>query len=285
MPGPSSRSKRGTSLSPSSSGTEKKRFGVKFVSKLESHKLRVAYTFCTLVTDHHLYNDFLVSAKNAAFGDDCEFLKVDNTGATQTDAYSGLNSMIERSHGDILILCHQDILFEFDDRKIFEARLSDLEIHDPHWGICGVAGRSKKGIPVTRMSDKFGDDQCVGEFPSEVVCLDECILITKRSSGIRLSRDVSGFHLYGTDICMVAEFLGYKAYVIDFHLKHLGSANMGPDYYEAYRAFETKWSFALRDRYIRTTAAPVFLSGRREPPTVRNLRAWVSRKAQKFNWR
>ena len=64
-----------------------------------------AYTFCTLVTDHQLYSG-VDSAKTAGFSEDCEFLTVDNTGATQTDAYSGLNSMIEQSRGKILILCH-----------------------------------------------------------------------------------------------------------------------------------------------------------------------------------
>jgi hypothetical protein len=259
---------------------------VKFISKLGNYKMSFAYTFCTLVTDHQLYSGFVDSAKTAGFSEDCEFLTVDNTGATQTDAYSGLNSMIEQSRGKILILCHQDILFDFDDRKALEDRLRELEQQDPHWGVCGVAGRPENGrTQVTRITVKFGDDQRVGEFPSQVVCLDECILITKRSSGVRLSRDVSGFHLYGTDICLIAGLLGYKAFVINFHLRHLGAANMGSSYDDAYNDFKRKWSFALRDRYIRTTALPIFLTGRREPLNVRDLRGWIARQAQKYHWR
>ena len=60
-----------------------------------------AYTFCTLVTDRKLYDAFFESAKAAGFGSDCEFLTVNNINTTQTDAYHGLNSMIERSQGNI----------------------------------------------------------------------------------------------------------------------------------------------------------------------------------------
>lgn len=74
--------------------------------------MKVAYTFCTLVTDCQLYERFINSAKLAGFGSDCEYITVDNTGATQTDAYRGLNSMIGRSQGEVLVLCHQDILFD-----------------------------------------------------------------------------------------------------------------------------------------------------------------------------
>ena len=244
-----------------------------------------AYTFCTLVTDHQLYEDFVTSAKSAGFDIDCEFLMIDNTGATQTDAYGGLNSMIEKSRGKIIVLCHQDILLEFDNRKNLESRLSELEQQDPNWGVCGVAGQPKNGRgQITRITDKFGDDQYTGSFPSQVVCLDECILIIKRSSGVRLSHDITGFHLYGTDICLIAEILGYKSYVINFHLRHLGMGNVGSSYEEAYSKFKQKWALALRDRYIITTALPVFLTGRNEPSIIRNLRAWLARKKRKINW-
>ena len=245
-----------------------------------------AYTFCTLVTDRKLYDAFFDSAKAAGFGSDCEFLTVNNINTTQADAYHGLNSMIERSQGNILILCHQDILFDFDNRSVLEDRLKKLEQKDNNWGVCGVAGFPLNGkYQVTRITDKFGDNQMFGDFPSQAICLDECFLITKRKSGVRLSGDIFGFHLYGTDICLIAEILGYKSYVIDFHLRHLGNGFMGPSYHDAYSSFRQKWSYALRDRYIKSTALHIFLSGRKEPHFLRNLRSWVARKIQKNKMR
>lgn len=264
----------------------KKLIGAKFVSKQENHKMSFAYSFCSLVTDQKLYDSFVNSAKAAGFVSDCEFLSVDNTSTTQTDAYSGLNSMIERSQGNILILCHQDILFDFDNRIILEDRLKKLEQKDTKWGVCGVAGfpQNEKNQFV-RITDKFGDNQMVGNFPTQVICLDECFLIIKRKSGVRLSANIFGYHLYGTDICLIAEILGYKAYVIDFHLRHLGNGLIGPSYHKAYNSFRQKWSYTLRDRYIRSTALPIFLTGRQEPYFLRNLRSWIARKIQKYQIR
>ena len=50
--------------------------------------------------------------------------------------------------------------------------------------------------------------------------LDENFIMVRAAVNLSLSGDLSGFHLYGTDLCAVASFLGYTAYVVDFHLRH-----------------------------------------------------------------
>jgi hypothetical protein len=56
-----------------------------------------------------------------------------------------------------------------------------------------------------------------------VQSLDENFLVVKRSANLAVSRHLSGFHFYGTEICQVAERLGFSAYVVDVHLRHLSA--------------------------------------------------------------
>ena len=235
------------------------------------------FSFCTLVSDFDLYQKFRDSAANAGFEDDCEFLTTDNTGTSQTDAYAGLNSMLDQAKGEIVILCHQDILLEFDNRAELENKLASLP---EDWAVCGIAGISELGAPTVRISDKHGENQKNGSFPAHVTSLDECFLVVRKQSGTRLSNNISGFHLYGTDICLIAEMLGWRAFVIDFHIRHLGEGSIRQDYFDAAAAFEKKWSYQLRDRYLRTTAKSMYLSGRRQSWVVQKIKSGLMRHRQ-----
>tara|TARA_B110000240_G_C13460401_1_gene436410 strand:+ start:696 stop:1454 length:759 start_codon:yes stop_codon:yes gene_type:complete len=244
--------------------------------------MEIIFSICTLVNDRHHYSSFLRSAKAAGFVDNCEFLTVDNTSGKQTDAYLGLNRLIEKSSGRFVILCHQDIVFDFDNRKILEDRLIKLEKMDSNWGVCGVAGSKENGSAAIRITDHTGTDRHIGELPAQVIALDECFLLLKKGSGVRVSRDIKGFHLYGTDICIVAQALGYSSYAINFHIRHLGSGRMGIDYFDSYNLFEEKWSTFMADKHIVTSGAAVFLTGRSEPKVIKWLRASSVRKFRKL---
>jgi hypothetical protein len=67
------------------------------------------------------------------------------------------------------------------------------------------------------------------------------------------SADLRGFHLYGTDLCLQARLRGHSAYVIDFHLRHLGRGTMGRDYYACLEALEDKYARLLQPCAIQTT--------------------------------
>lgn len=241
----------------------------------------IAFSFCSLVTNAQMYDDMVASAKKAGFDEDCEFLKVDNTRSPQADAYIGLNSLIENATGRYAVLLHQDILFDHDNRDVLEERLNKLQASNASWAVCGIAGRTSGGASVTRISDKFGDDQKTGLFPSPVVSLDECFLVVKCNTGLRLSADIQGFHLYGTDICLMAEIMGHSAHAIDFHISHLGKGEVREDYHLAAESFKTKWSTAFRDRYLRTTAHDQFISGRMDGGLARRFRKYLAKKKMK----
>ena len=53
--------------------------------------------------------------------------------------------------------------------------------------------------------------------------LDKNFLVVRRDANLAVSADLKGFHLHGTDICIVARLLGYTAYVVDFQLRHVSS--------------------------------------------------------------
>ena len=194
---------------------------------------------------------------------DCEFLHIDNTGTEQTEAYAGLNQLLNRSRGRYVILCHQDVRLIGDGREKLDVALTALEQRDPCWALAGNAGGEGPGRLALRITDPHGTDTRVGDLPVRVATLDENFIVVKRAARIGFSRDLAGFHFYGADICLVADILGYTSYVIDFHLQHLSPGNKSADFFVAQSAFRAKWSRALRSRWLQTTCALVPISGDR----------------------
>jgi len=153
---------------------------------------------------------------------DCEFLYLDNSAGNRFDAYAGYNLFLRAARGEYVILCHQDVQLLSDGRDRLEAVIAELDKLDPHWGLFGNAGGLRSGAVAIRISDAgHGDDVAQGgPFPVACQTLDENFIVVRAAANLALSADLSGFHMYGTDICAVAALLGYTAYVVDFHLRH-----------------------------------------------------------------
>jgi hypothetical protein len=228
-------------------------------SPLAAHK---RFTIATLVSNRTHYDEMLASFEEGGFGrTDCEYLFVDNTGTQQTCAYRGLDRMLAEAQGDYVILCHQDVRIVDDGRHELEARLADLETLDATWAVAGNAGGIAPGRLAIRISDPHGSNRYVGQLPAKVVTLDENFMVVKRSARLGFSRDLSGFHFYGADLCLVADMLGHSAYVIDFHLEHLSAGLKGASFAGMEKAFTEKWSRAIRPRFLQTTCALISLTG------------------------
>lgn len=221
---------------------------------------RRTYTIATLVTDPAQYEVMQKSFVDFGFGD-CEFLKIDNTGTTQTCAYNGLNHMLNQATGDMVILCHQDVRLFDHGRDDLDARLDELDRIDPNWAVVGNAGGVGPGQLALRITDPHGVDQNVGNFPCRVAAVDENFIVVRRNARIGFSHDLTGFHFYGADICMMAEVAGLSAYVIDFHLAHLSAGKKDASFDEMESAFREKWSRALSARWIQTTCSLFYVSG------------------------
>jgi hypothetical protein len=224
----------------------------------------IAYTIATLVNDAGQYEAMRASFRAFGFdAPDCEFLSIDNTGTSQTEAYAGLNQLLDKARGRFVVLCHQDVRLIGDGRRRLDGLLAELEGRDPSWALAGNAGGIGPGRLALRITDPHGKDRRIGDLPQRVATLDENFIVVKRSARLGFSRDLAGYHLYGTDLCLVADILGYAAYVIDFHLEHLSPGTKSTEFHAAEAAFRTKWSRALRSRWLQTTCTLVPISGDR----------------------
>ena len=222
----------------------------------------IKYSICSLVTDMSAYTNMVSSAENAGFiGSDVEYLYIDNTVINALDGYEGVNKFLSTAKGDLIILCHQDILFEFDRRSDLERVLRDLDELDPHWALCGNTGGISLGRLAIRITDPHGPDRFIGRLPMRVYSLDENLIIAKRSANLAVSADLKGFHLYGTDLCIVAEALGYSSYVVDFHVHHLSGGFQDESFERIRGAMVLKYRRFFRSRWIMSSCSMMYLSG------------------------
>ncbi|MEQ1613967.1 MAG: hypothetical protein ABL904_14575 [Hyphomicrobiaceae bacterium] len=223
---------------------------------------RKRFTIATLVNNRTHYDEMLASFEDGGFErSDCEYLFVDNTGSEQTCAFRGLDRLLAEATGDYVILCHQDVRIVDDGHHELETRLAQLDALDPMWAVAGNAGGVSPGKLAIRITDPHGANQKVGTLPAKVMSLDENFLVVKRQARLSFSRDLSGFHFYGADLCLVADVLGYTTYVIDFHLEHLSGGMKGASFATMEAAFSAKWGRAFRPRFLQTTCSLISLTG------------------------
>ncbi|MFL5729197.1 MAG: hypothetical protein ACJ75J_06895 [Cytophagaceae bacterium] len=220
------------------------------------------FSICTMVTDKAEYEEMVSSFLEAGFDQQtCEYLYLDNSSGNKHEAYEGLNRLLSAAQGKYIILCHQDILLNHDKRTKLEECIKAMHENHPDWALLGNAG----GISIKRNASRIvGADGKVNHedtLPAEVGSLDENFILVKRAANLGLSHDLKGYHLYGTDLCLIAATLGYKAYVIDFLLTHKSFGNPGKEFYEVKKNFIKKYKEAFRSRFIQTTITKLFLGG------------------------
>ena len=224
----------------------------------------VVYSICTFVTRFGQYKDLVKSFVGHGFSyNDCEYIYIDNSEKNQYDAYRGINKFLTTANGRYIVICHQDVLLIDDGRQKLDAVLSELDRIDPSWGVCGNGGGVYPGRLALRLTDPHGANQFTEPLPRRVSGLDENFLVVRRDANLAVSADLKGFHLYGTDICIVARLLGYTAYVVDFHLRHLssGASKYEPGFAELRSALIAKYRRVMRPRTATTTTTAVYLGG------------------------
>lgn len=220
------------------------------------------YTIASIINDRKHLDALHRSMLTGGFEpSDCEYLHIDNTSGVPICAYSGLNALLNEARGRYVILCHQDIRLLTDAREDLDLRLAELDQHDPAWALAGNAGGIAAGQLAIRITDPHGANRRVGTFPARVMSLDENFIIVRRDARIGFSNNLTGFHMYGADICLNAATAGWNTYVIDFHVAHLSAGNKDDAFAACEAAFRNKWSNAFAPRWLQTTCTLIHLAG------------------------
>lgn len=241
----------------------------------------IHYSICTLVTRPNEYETMRRSFVAGGFGgEDCEYLFIDNSRSNHFDAFRGYNRFLAEAKGKYIILCHQDIELIADGRAVLDQLLAELDKTDPDWGLCGNAGANASGDQEVRISDPYQDDTTRGgPFPAAVMSLDENFIVARRDANLALSHDLHGFHWHGSDICIVADVLGYKSYVIDFHLRHESKGNLDRSFHEGLAAIAAKYQRAFRPR----RHFVVLLKSFEVVPAWPTIQAWLKQRSAEAN--
>lgn len=220
------------------------------------------FSICTLVTRKEEYREMLESFLNKGFDKNtCEYLYIDNSTSSMFDAYTGLNHFLQYAKGKYIILCHQDILVHDHDRKHLADRIAEIESMDADWAILANAGGVNFKWIATNLTQGNGNRIKEKRLPLQTKTIDENFILVKNSANLALSHDLSGFHMYGPDLCLMADILGFKSYVIDFNITHKSDGNADASFYKGRAAFMKKYDHALRGRFMATTITRFYISG------------------------
>lgn len=220
------------------------------------------FSICTLVTRKQEYEEMLNSFIQKGFTTDiCEYLYIDNSEECVFDGYSGLNTFLLKAQGKYVILCHQDITIHDNDINDLLQNIDEINQKDPNWAILGNAGGINLKWIATHITEGSGKVRKEEHLPLRVKTVDENFIIVKKSANLALSNDLSGFHFYGTDICLIAEVLGYTCYTIGFNIIHKSNGNPDANFVRSRIAIKKKYQLAFKGRFMSTTFSRFYISG------------------------
>lgn len=214
------------------------------------------FSVCTIVTNLVEFEEMKTSFEKCGFDQNCEYLVADNTKGNQFDAYTAINRFLKEAKGEFIIISHQDVRC-IDQSSVLIRILQELSVKDPQWAVCGNAGAAGYHLDV-RYIVNGGKTITHENLPARVLALDENLLIIRRSANLVVSSDLSGFHFYAADLCLLADYLGYHCYVIPFMVEHLSLGNL-KDLALHKNRFLDKYGYKLRSRFIQTPSTKFVL--------------------------
>lgn len=203
-------------------------------------------TFVVAVNDFDVYKrNFMASPILNSAGRKIRVLEKLN----YSSASMAYNDALRAADTDLVIFVHQDIFLPNRWLTDLENALMFTRSQKAKIGVLGCYG-------VTRENTRYGNLYSVGlqrmlgapfGRPAAVQTLDEIVLILRRSSGLRFDEKLSGFHLYGTDICMQATLKGMENYAIDAFCIHNSKPTLflPKEFYRCYRYLRKKYWYEL----------------------------------------
>jgi GT2 family glycosyltransferase len=221
------------------------------------------FSIITCVSRAEVYQKCLLDSINKTRGKhDIEIVPIINND-NRYSASNALNVGIDASKSDILIFVHQDVILLENWFDKLETVLSEC---DKNWGVIGCAGIDLKygsgdvgkwggalntdTVAVGSVYDNI-DKMSDGPYWSgiketvPVHCIDECLFILNKKTGLMFDTMLTGFHFYGVDLCLQARSTGYTVYGADLPIVHYGkySASFTGDkkYWVYLRYIYNKW--------------------------------------------
>lgn len=144
---------------------------------------------------------------------------------------------------DFTIYVHHDVFLP----PTFERELkAAIELLPYDWGVLGVAGARFVGsrILIGHVNDRGRPWGRKLDRPERVETLDELILIVNSQYDLKFDEQFTQ-DFYGADICMQANEIGLKNFVIPAYCHHNSSRKVGertPSFYDSEKKFAAKWS-------------------------------------------
>jgi len=157
------------------------------------------------------------------------------------------NRGLDKAKADIVVFAHQDVFLPDDWFPRLGQSIRQIESSGEGWGVLGVFGATAQKPPVLHgFCYSTGLQRILGapfSYPVATRTLDELVLVVRRSSGLRFDGQLPGFHLYGTDMCLQAEAVGLKNYIIPAFCIHnsKGIVRIPAEFWKAYFHLRKKW--------------------------------------------
>jgi hypothetical protein len=164
-------------------------------------------------------------------------------------AGEALNTAVDDTDADIVVLVHQDVYLPRGFVRQLHGSITTVERIDPAWAVLGQVGITRQRV-VVGAAWSSGRGKIVGSAvatPVQVEALDEMILVVRRASGVRFDTDLPGFHMYGMDIVQTAQRLGMPSFVVPITAIHFSRpvTGLGGAYSDAYRYLQRKYRSSL----------------------------------------
>jgi glycosyltransferase involved in cell wall biosynthesis len=198
------------------------------------------FSIISCISRPDVYNDCVIKSVNGCRGrHDIEFIPVLNLEGLYS-ASLALNVGINAATSDILVICHQDVQILGDWFTKLTETIAQL---DDSWAILGSAGISldyyrddigpwggSLGPNTVAVGSVWDDDTKLAQppywdgekSPTKCHCVDECLFVLRKSTGLRFDPLFNGFHFYGVDMCLQARAAGYNVYCADLPIIHFG---------------------------------------------------------------
>ena len=223
---------------------------------INSYSSNLMFSICTIVNDDEQYRQMKLSFENAGFNTDTEYLIADNRESNNLDAYQAIKWFFETAAGQYIIVVHQDVICK-DQRSVLENIVELLNNKDQNWAVAGNAGCNGYHSCYFHLINA-GKLKMDKGLPRKVNSLDENFLMIRAERKPAISNNLTGFHLYGTDLCLNAIEKGSTCYVIPFLAEHLSMGNQKELEKQIPRFIEVH-SNQPAGRFIQTTCAKFYL--------------------------